>query len=64
MRFSSDSDPTLTFKNGGIEIAGRVEVETDTLWAPNGWVSFTQLVTLILDPPLQVITLRRASPPK
>ena len=45
LRFSSD-DPTLTFKNGGIEIAGRVEAETDTFWAPNGFVSFKQLVTL------------------
>ena len=50
LRFSSD-DPTLTFKNGGIEIAGRVEAETDTFWAPNGFVSFKQMVTLDLDRP-------------
>ena len=60
LRFSSG--PTLTFKNGTIEISGRVEVETNTLWAPNGYVQFKQLVRLVLDPHSQVITLLRAAP--
>ena len=47
LRFSSG--PTLTFKTGGIEISGRVEAETSTWWAPNGFVSFKQLVRLRLD---------------
>jgi peroxiredoxin len=60
LRFSSG--PTLTFKNGTIEISGRVEVETNTSWAPNGYVQFKQLVRLVLDPHSQVITLLRAAP--
>ncbi len=48
LRFSSG--PTLTFRPGVIEISGRVEAETSTFWAPNGFVSFKQNVTLVLDP--------------
>jgi hypothetical protein len=58
LRFSSG--PTLTFKSGGIEIAGRVEAETDTFLAPNGFVSFKQLLTLVLDQASQIINLERA----
>ncbi|MGZ9159106.1 MAG: TlpA family protein disulfide reductase, partial [Nitrospira sp.] len=61
LRFSSG--PTLTFKNGAIEIAGRVAAETDTSWAPNGFVSFKQRVILMLDPTSQRISLERAGEP-
>ena len=61
LRFSSG--PTLTFKNGGIEILGRVEVETSTFWALNGFVSFKQLVTLVLDTSTQTVSLVRAGEP-
>jgi peroxiredoxin len=47
LRFSSG--PTLTFKSGGFEISGRVEAETSTWWAPNGYVSFKQMIALTLD---------------
>lgn len=62
LRFSSG--PTLTFKTGAIEIAGRVAAETDTSWAPNGFVSFRQRVVLVLDPGSQRISLERAGEPE
>ncbi|BBY43569.1 redoxin family protein [Mycolicibacterium celeriflavum] len=61
LRFSSG--PTLTFKNGAIEIGGRVAAETDTSWAPNGFVSFKQRVTLVLDATSQRISLESAGEP-
>lgn len=62
-RFRFSSGPKLTFKNGGIEISGRVEVETSTWAAPNGFVSFKQLVTLVLDTSTQFVSLQRAGDP-
>jgi peroxiredoxin len=47
LRFSQG--PTMTFKSGGIEISGRVEVETSNSVAPNGFVEFTQTVNLVLN---------------
>lgn len=62
LRFSSG--PTLTFRNGTIEISGRVEAETSTWWAPNGFVSFKQALTLVLDAGSQSITLETAGEPE
>ncbi|OBE94506.1 hypothetical protein A5776_23225 [Mycolicibacterium elephantis] len=62
LRFTSG--PTLTFKTGAIEIAGRVAAETDTGWAPNGFVSFKQRVVLVLDTSSQIISLERAGEPE
>ncbi|MBA3311479.1 MAG: TlpA family protein disulfide reductase [Nocardioidaceae bacterium] len=62
LRFSSG--PTLTFKAGAIEIGGRVEVETDTTVAPNGFVSFKQAVTLVLDASSQIVGLEAVSDPE
>jgi peroxiredoxin len=61
LRFSSG--PALTFMNGAIEISGRVEVETGTWWAPNGFVSFKQRVTLVLPASTQTVSLERAGDP-
>ncbi|RBP45374.1 peroxiredoxin [Roseimicrobium gellanilyticum] len=61
LRFSSG--PTLTFKAGSIEISGRVEVETGTWWAPNGFVSFKQAITIRLNTSTQVASLRRIGDP-
>ncbi len=61
LRYSSG--PTLTFKSGGIEIAGRVEVETDTTLAPNGHVTFKQTIALVLDASTQVVSLQRVGDP-
>ena len=55
LRFSFG--PTLTFEAGAIEISGRVEVETSTRFAPEGFVSFRQKVTLVLDPATQRVNL-------
>jgi thiol-disulfide isomerase/thioredoxin len=59
----SDGDPFLTLTNGGIQISGRVDARTSTSWAPNGWVEFTQLITLDVDPQTQAISVRRAGDP-
>ena len=61
LRFSSG--PTLAFLAGAIEIAGRVEVETDTSLAPNGFVKFNQRVTLVLDPATQLVDLEAVGEP-
>jgi peroxiredoxin len=53
LRFSQG--PDLQFQTGEIQVSGRVEVETDTWWAPNGFVSFSQLVRLMLDTPTQTV---------
>jgi peroxiredoxin len=58
------SGPTLTFKNGGIEISGQVEAETSTFWAPNGYIKFKQLVTLVLDTSTQTAKLEQVGEPE
>lgn len=55
LRFSQG--PTLTWSNGAIEVSGRVEVETGSWWAPNGFVAFRQRLALRLDAASQVISL-------
>jgi thiol-disulfide isomerase/thioredoxin len=59
----SNGGPFLTLTNGGIQISGRVEARTSTSWAPNGWVQFTQLITIDVDPQTQAISVRRAGDP-
>lgn len=61
MRFSEG--PKLTFKTGGIEISGRVEVEAPEWYAPNGWVKFKALVRLVLNTASQTISLQRIGEP-
>jgi hypothetical protein len=62
LRFSAD-DPTLTFKNGMIEISGRVEAETSTFGAPNGYVQFKQKIGLTLETSRQTVRLERIGDP-
>ena len=57
------SGPTLTFTSGGIEIAGRIDARTGTSWAPNGYVSFKQQITLLLNQATQAFTLERVGDP-
>jgi peroxiredoxin len=53
---SFTSGPTLAFNSGGIEISGTVSTSSNRSWAPDGSVTFKQLVTLKLDVHTQVIT--------
>src|SRR5262249_32383821 len=62
LRFTSG--PTLTFKSRGIDISGTVAAETSARWAPNGWVSFTQTVRLMLDTLSQTVTPMRFGDPQ
>jgi len=62
LRFTAG--PALTFKPGGIEISGTVVAETSTWWAPNGFVSFKQMVGLALDLPSQTVTPARLNDPQ
>jgi peroxiredoxin len=55
--------PTLTFQSGGIEIAGTIAAHTDASWAPDGSVSFSQTIRLMLDVPSQTITPMRFGDP-
>jgi peroxiredoxin len=61
LRFTSG--PTLTFQTGTVEVSGRVAVETGTWWAPNGFVSFKQPLTLVLDGSTQRIDVVTAGDP-
>jgi peroxiredoxin len=61
LRFSSG--PTLIFKSGGFEISGRIEAETNTWWAPNGFVSFRQMIALTLEPSSQTVRPERIGEP-
>ncbi|MDB6147205.1 MAG: hypothetical protein JWO45_869, partial [Spartobacteria bacterium] len=62
-KFRFSSGPTLTFKSGGFEISGKIEAETDTSWAPNGFVSFKQTIALTLDTANQTVRLVRSGEP-
>jgi peroxiredoxin len=62
-RLHFSSGPTLTFTNGGIQLAGSVAAHTDTSWAPDGYVSFNQLVTLDLNQTTQAVDLKRVGDP-
>ena len=61
-RLRVTSGPTLTFKSGGIEISGQVAVDTNVPLI-NGSLSFTQLITLVLDTSTQTVTPLRAGDP-
>jgi peroxiredoxin len=55
--------PALTFKSGGFEISGRVEAETSTWWAPNGFVQFKQMIGLTLETSSQTVKPERIGEP-
>jgi len=62
LRFSQG--PNLVFRAGAIDISGRLEVETSTGWAPNGWVTFKQAVTLAMDATTQSVSLMAVGEPE
>lgn len=62
LRFSQG--PTITFEQGAITVSGRVEVETDTFVAPNGFVSFKQKLRLRLNTTTQTVSLLRLGGPE
>jgi peroxiredoxin len=62
-QFSFTSGPTLTFLSGSIQISGQVAAQTSSWWAPNGSVSFTQSIVLVLDVPSQTVTLAALGDP-
>jgi peroxiredoxin len=55
--------PALNWRVGAIDIHGRIELETGTTLAPNGFVEFTQTVTLELNPSTQIISLKAVGDP-
>jgi peroxiredoxin len=57
------SGPSLKCKNGAIEISGRVEGVPPFWPLPSPFISFTQLVTLVLNAPSQTVTLVRVGDP-
>jgi peroxiredoxin len=62
LRFSSG--PFITFAPGAITVSGRVEAETDTFAAPNGFVSFKQKLRLRLNQGSQDVSLRTLGEPE
>jgi peroxiredoxin len=61
LRFSSG--PTISFEPGAITVSGRVEAETDSFVAPNGFVSFKQKLRLRLNTTTQDVSLLRLGEP-
>lgn len=61
VRFSAG--PTLTLEHGKITVSARVEAETSAFLLPNGFISFSQDLTLQLDPLTQLITLQAIGDP-
>jgi peroxiredoxin len=53
----------ITWKAGSIDISGKVDITTPAWYAPNGWVTFTQTVTLELDVPTQTVALKAVGDP-
>lgn len=49
-------DP-LVWKAGVIEVSGRVDLRTPTWWAPNGWITFTQGLHVVLNEPSQTVSV-------
>ncbi len=62
LRFSAG--PSLSFHAAFIEIQGRVEVETETFWAPDGYVEFEQRIGLVLDPATGRVDLEALGDPQ
>jgi peroxiredoxin len=61
LRFSSG--PTIVFEPDGIIVSGRVEAETDTFAAPNGFVKFSQKLRMRLNQSTQDVSLRTLGEP-
>jgi peroxiredoxin len=55
--------PALNWRVGAIDIHGRIELETGTTLAPNGFVEFTQTITLELNQSTQIISLKAVGDP-
>ena len=60
--FHFSQGPTLTFRNGGFEISGKVEAISNRLLVPNGWVRYTQLIRLALGVDQSVKLVRAGEP--
>jgi peroxiredoxin len=53
----------VVWKAGALEISGRIELVTGSFFAPNGFVTFTQRVTLDLDVASQTVALKPVGDP-
>jgi peroxiredoxin len=54
---ASVSRLSMAWRAGEIDISGRIELITDADLAPNGYISFTQTITLALDVPAQTVSV-------
>ena len=54
----------VVWKAGALEISGRIELVTGSFFAPNGFVTFTQRVTLDLDVASQTVALKPVGDPE
>lgn len=54
---ASVSAISITWKSGGFDISGKIDVVTSSWWAPNGWITFTQPLTVALHEPSQTVSL-------
>jgi peroxiredoxin len=57
------SGPSLAFKTGAIEISGRLDGVPPSRFLPSPFISFTQLVTLVLNTSTQTARLVRVGDP-
>jgi peroxiredoxin len=60
---ASVSQLSMAWRAGEIDVSGRIELTTDADLAPNGYITFTQTITLALDVPTQTVTIVRVGDP-
>jgi peroxiredoxin len=54
----------VAWKQGSIEISGRIDLRTPSRWAPDGWITFTQALGIMLDAPSQTFALQPTAEPQ
>lgn len=54
---ASVSRLSMAWRAGEIDVSGRIELITDADLAPNGYITFTQTITLALDVPTQTVAI-------
>jgi peroxiredoxin len=60
----SVSNIAVVWKTGAIEISGKIDLVTPTWWAPNGYITFTQAITVALDVASQAVSVKPVGEPQ
>lgn len=55
---------TMVWKAGAIEVSGSINLTTPAWWSPNGYISFTQNLGVVLDVPSQTVSVTALGDPE